>query len=193
MLTYGTRIMKKFVNLKPSSKIIDKMADKIDMMNETMNKTSPKMFSILMITTTLPTFYFGLNLIASEYNSQQFSVSASAGLNYINIKNLVFFACISMLSKFKFNSPTAKHTLPRIGIIGTIVPPILSLLGLCLPNSDSKWIVLPTFLADVSMSLVEAQYTNYGIYPFWLFSYRHYIRFFDWLIIIATFMALWNL
>jgi hypothetical protein len=169
------------------------MAQKIDAMNETMNKTSPKMFSMLMIATTLPTFYFGLNLLTEEYNSKQFSVSVSGGLSYINIKNLVFFACISMLQKFKFNSPTSKHTLPKVGLIGTMIPPILSLLSLCLPHSDSKWIVFPTLMADLSISFIEAQSASFGIYPFWLFSYRHYIRFFDWLIIIMTFMALWNL
>jgi len=45
------------------------MAKKIDAMNETMNKTSPKIFSIFMMLTTLPTFYFGHKLITSEYNS----------------------------------------------------------------------------------------------------------------------------
>jgi hypothetical protein len=187
------RLSKTFSNLKPQSKTIDKMADKIDAMNETMSRTSPKMFSMLMMATTLPTFYFGLNLITSEFSSPQFSVSVSAGLSYISIKNLVFFACISMLQKFKFSCPSAKHTLPRMGIVGTVVPPILSLLALSLPNSDNKWIVLPTLFADLSMSIVEAQTANYGIYPFWLFSYRHYIRLFDWLIICATFMALWSL
>lgn len=39
------------------------MADKIDAMNETMNKTSPKIFSIFMILTTIPSFYFGYKMI----------------------------------------------------------------------------------------------------------------------------------
>jgi hypothetical protein len=97
------------------------------------------------------------------------------------------------LNKFKFNAPTAKHTLPRVGVLGTFISPILVLISLCLPPSDNKYSVFPTFMADASMLVVEAQVANYGIYPFWLYSYRHYIRFFDWLIIGATFFALHNL
>lgn len=44
------------------------MAEKIDAMNETMSKTSPKLFSIFMMLTTLPTFYFGYKMITSDYN-----------------------------------------------------------------------------------------------------------------------------
>lgn len=39
------------------------------------------------------------------------------------------------------------------------------------------------------MLVIEAQVANFGIYPFWLYSYRHFIRFFDWIIIISIFFA----
>lgn len=162
-------------------------------MNETMTKTSPRVFSIFMMLTTIPSFYFGYQMITAEYNSTEFSSSANAGLAYINLKNILFFSCLSMLHKFKFNSPSAKHTLPRLGMFGVWGPSALSLLALCLPSSDNKWIVLPTFLADISTLIVETQAANFGMYPFWLYSYRHYIRFFDWIIIGSTFFALRNL
>lgn len=158
-----------------------------------MTKTSPKVFSIFMMLTTLPSFYFGYTMITADYNTPEFSNSANAGLNYINAKNLLFFSCLSLLQKFKFNSPSAKHTLPRLGMFGMLAPPLLSTLALCLPPSDNKLIVLPTFLSDISMLVVEAQAANFGLYPFWLYSYRHYIRFLDWIIIGSTFFALRNL
>lgn len=108
------------------------------------------------------------------------------------MKNFIFFACISILQKFKFNVPTAKHTLPRLGIFGTLAPPLLSLIALYLPKSDNKYIVFPTLLADISTLVIEAQAANYGLYPFWLYSYRHYIRFLDWIVVGATFFALKN-
>lgn len=49
---------RRFGDLKRESKAIKKMAEKIDTMKETMNKTSPKMFSIFFILSTIPSFYF---------------------------------------------------------------------------------------------------------------------------------------
>ena len=46
------------------------MAKKIDLMNKTMSETSPKLFSIFMMATTLPSFYFGYQLMTQEYNSE---------------------------------------------------------------------------------------------------------------------------
>jgi hypothetical protein len=43
------------------------------------------------------------------------------------------------------------------------------------------------------MLVIEAQVANFGTYPFWLYSYRHFIRFFDWIIIFSTFFAYWRL
>ena len=83
--------------------------------------------------------------------------------------------------------------MPKVGVFGTVAPPILALISLCLPPSDNKYSVLPTFIADISMLVVETQVTNYGLYPFWLYSYRHFSRFFDWMVIGATFFALRNL
>ena len=169
------------------------MADKIQIMNETMNKTSPKRCSILMILSTLPSFYFGYKMITTQYKDNDFTVAANAGLSYINIKNVIFYGCLTALTKLKFSSPTAKNTIPKMGLFGAILPPLTALITLCLPTSDSKYIVIPTFISDVLMLTVELQASSYGTYPFWLYSYRHYARFFDWLIIISTFFALRNL
>lgn len=98
-----------------------------------------------------------------------------------------------MLQRLRFNSPTAKHTMPKLSMLGTFIPPVLSLLALALPSSDNKFIVFPTFVADLATLTVEAQAANFGFYPFWLYSYRHYIRFFDLVIIISTFFALRNM
>lgn len=62
--------MSKASNSKLDAKKIGQMADKIEQMNETMNKTSPKIFSILMILSTVPSFYFGYKMISSDYNSK---------------------------------------------------------------------------------------------------------------------------
>lgn len=105
----------------------------------------------------------------------------------------MFFSCIMMLQRLRFNSPTAKHTMPRLSLLGTFIPPVLSLIALALPSSDSKFIVFPTFVADLGTLVVEAQAANFGFYPFWLYSYRHYIRFFELAIIVATYFALRNL
>ena len=107
-----------------------------------------------MMLSTIPSFYFGYKLVTLQYKSEEFVAAANAGINYINVKNLVFFACLSALNKFKFNSPTAKHTLPRVGVFGTLAPPILALIALCLPPSDNKYSVFPTFIADSSMLVV---------------------------------------
>lgn len=169
------------------------MAEKIDIMNETMNKTSPKVFSIMMMLTTIPTFYFGYKMVTTQYKDNDFTVSANAGLSYINIKNAIFFGCLTALNRLRFSSPTAKNTLPKMGLFGALLPPLAALISLCLPTSDSKYIVFPTLISDILMLTVEVQASNYGTYPFWLYSYRHYARFFDWLIIISTFIALRNL
>lgn len=112
---------------------------------------------------------------------------------YINMKNIVFYFCLSALNILKYKSPTAKHTVPRVGMVGLLLPPFLALTALCLPPSDNSYIVLPTLIADISMMVVEMQATNFGAYPFWLYSYRHFIRFFDWIILFGTFFALRNL
>lgn len=121
------------------------------------------------------------------------TAATNAGLMYINIKNTIFFFTLSALNYLKFKSPTAQHTIPRVGMVGTILPPIFLLISLCLPPSDNKFIVFPTLAADLSMVIVEAQAANFGAYPFWLYSYRHFIRFFDWIILFGTYRALSNL
>ena len=63
MRTLTTKIIQRFAELKPESKNISRMAEKIDLMNKTMNETSPRLFSLFMIATTLPTFWFGHKII----------------------------------------------------------------------------------------------------------------------------------
>lgn len=169
------------------------MAEKIQIMNETMKKTSPKIFSVFMILSTLPSFYFGHKMLTTQYKDNNFTVAANAGLNYINIKNIIFFGCLTALTKLKFKSPTAKNTVPKMGLFGVLLPPLSAFITLCLPTSDSKYIVIPTFISDILMSIVEVQASNYGTVPFWLYSYRHFARLFDIIIIISTFFALRNL
>ena len=60
-------VLYKLSNVKPEMKKLGEMADKIQVMNETMSKTSPKLFSIFMMLTTLPSFYFGHKMITAEY------------------------------------------------------------------------------------------------------------------------------
>ena len=64
----ATRLLHKFAQLKPESEAIGKMAEKIDLMKKTMTETSPRMFSFLMIASTIPSFYFAYQIVASSYN-----------------------------------------------------------------------------------------------------------------------------
>ncbi len=59
-----------------------------------------------------------------------------------------------------------------------------------LPPSDSKHIVWPAFLTDVFTMTFEVQITNQGILPFWFYSYRHFIRFFDCMIFVVVYQSL---
>lgn len=108
----------------------------------------------MMMLTTIPTFYFGYEMLTTQYKDNNFTVSANAGLIYINIKNVIFFGCLTALNKFKFRSPTAKNTLPKIGFFGALLVPLTSLISLGLPTSDSKYIVFPTLISDILMLIV---------------------------------------
>ena len=108
------------------------------------------------------------------------------------MKNIMVYSCIFALTKLKYFSPTAKYTLPNRGLLGRVAPLAFSMIALLLPPSDSKYIVFPTFLADVGTLMLEAQMTNYGVYPFWMYSFRHYARFFDWITLGIVFFALHN-
>lgn len=63
-------IFRKTSNNKPDANKIGQMADKIEQMNETMNRTSPKIFSIFMMLSTIPTFYFGYKMVTADYHSK---------------------------------------------------------------------------------------------------------------------------
>ena len=59
-----------------------------------------------------------------------------------------------------------------------------------LPPIDSKYAVLPAIMTDITTMAVEAQLANEGALPFWYYSFRHYIRFFDLIVLIMVFVAM---
>ena len=66
------RVLKYFAELKPESKTVSSMAEKIDAMKKSMNESSPKIFSIFFILSTIPSFYFVDKLMKSEYQDEEF-------------------------------------------------------------------------------------------------------------------------
>ncbi len=111
-------------------------------------------------------------------------------MKYFYLKNFIFYGASMMLYKMNFRNPSSKFTLERLPVKLTLVPLILGFIGIMLPPCDSKHIVWPALLTDVFTMAFEVQLTNQGILPFWFYSYRHYIRFFDLIILVIVYQSL---
>lgn len=155
-----------------------------------MDKTTPKAFAILFILSTIPSFYFIHQMFQNDYNSEEYIQSSHNSVKYFYLKNFIFYGTSMILYKMNFRNPSSKFTLERLPVKLPYVALILGFLGIMLPPSDSKHIIWPALLTDIFTMAFQVQLTNQGILPFWFYSYRHYIRFFDLIIFVIVYQSL---
>ena len=155
-----------------------KMNEKIDVMKETIAKTTPRSFSLLFLLASVPAFYFINEMMENDYNHPEFVNNSNRFYKYYYLYNLTFYACSLALTKFNFHSPSSKYTLPKTPTGSAFLPLVLSMVGLMLPESDSKHMVWPAMLTQMSTLFVEGTMANKGMIPFWFYSHRHYIGLF---------------
>lgn len=121
-------------------------------MNKTMHETSPRILSLFFILSTVPTFYYAYKFLVADLNDKNIPAYTNASLTYMNLKNLVVYSSILLLTKMRYHSPTAKFTVEKKGLLGKLAPLVLSIIALSMPpRADSKFIIVPTFMADFSM------------------------------------------
>ena len=155
-----------------------------------MDKTTPKAFAILFILSTIPSFYFIHQMFEHDYNTEEYIQNSHNSIKYFYLKNFIFYGASMILFKMNFRNPSSKYTLERLPPKFQYVPLILGFLGIMLPPSDSKHVVWPAFFTDIFTMAFEVQITNQGIIPFWFYSYRHFIRFFDMMIFVIVYQSL---
>ena len=106
----------------------------------------------------------------------------------------MIMVCGIGLDRMGYRSASSKFTVEKVSLKKWKYLSLgISMAALMLPPSDNKYIVFGTFAGDFLCMMVEAQLANFGIFPFWFYSYRHYIRFFDWISLGINFIALKNL
>ena len=110
-----------------------RMNEKIDVMKETIAKTTPRSFSLLFLFATVPAFYFINELMEREYSDAEFAKSSTRFYKYYYLYNMVFFSCGMFLTKFNFHSPSSQYTLPKTPVKSAIIPLLLCFMGLMLP------------------------------------------------------------
>lgn len=137
--------------LKPESRVINKMSERIDDMKSTLTNSSPRSFGLLFILSSVPTFYFVKKMLETEYDSEDFKKYASKTLNYYYFKNGLFLSVAAVLSAAKFINPASKYTVPPANPAKFLIPIIATLIGLSLPpNLTGKYMVAPTIVTDVA-------------------------------------------
>ncbi len=159
-------------------------------MKDTMDKTTPKAFAFLFILSTIPSFYFVQQMFQHDYNTEEYMQNTHSSVKYFYLKNFIFYGTSMILYKMNFRNPSSKFTLERVSVKLQYIPLILGFLGIMFPPSDSKHIIWPAFMTDIFTMAFEVQLTNQGILPFWFYSYRHYIRFFDLIIMVIVYQSL---
>ncbi len=175
---------------KQARQTLDKMAEQLEKMKQTMDKTTPRVFALILIGSALPTIYYINQLIERPFNDPEYTDSANRAIKYYYFRNLVMYSCVLALYQSRYFNPSSKFTVPRMPVKMIMAPLLLSLIGMALPPSDSKHMVWGVLVTDILTMVKEVEITNQAIIPFWLYSFKHYIRFFDWLTLIILFFAL---
>jgi hypothetical protein len=166
------------------------MNEKIAVMKETLMKTTPRAFSVLFMLASVPAFYFINEMLEREYSDPEFVNSSNRFYKYYYLYNLTFFACGIALSRFNFHNPSSKFTIPKTKVKSAVIPFLLSVGGLIIPETDNKHLVWPAVLTQFSSLVVEGVMVNKGILPFWFYSYRHYIGLCYFIMFIINFTAI---
>lgn len=99
----------------------------------TMNKTTPRSFSVFFILSTIPGFYFMKEMIGGEYSDAEFTSNSNRIYKYFYLSNMVLYGCSLALYQMNFFNPSSKHTLMKYGKRKIVLPLILSLIGLMIP------------------------------------------------------------
>ena len=91
-----------------------------------------------------------------------------------------------------FRNPTKKYAYESKNIKFKYWPLVLGFVGMLLPPTDTKHIIWPALVTDVFTMIPELLITNCAATPFWFYSFRHFIRFFDYLCFGAIYFSLKN-
>lgn len=130
--------------LNERSKSIKLMAEKIEVMKDTLTNSSPRSFGLLFILSSLPSFYFVKKLLETEYEDEEFFSWVNRTLKYLHLKNAMFIAATAALSASKFINPASKFTLPKANATRLLLPIAFTIVGLLLPNHiHSRFVVMP--------------------------------------------------
>ncbi len=159
-------------------------------MKETIAKSTPRSFSALFLLASVPAFYFINELIERDYNDPEFTNSSNRFYKYFFLYNLVFYGSSLCLNKFNYHCPSSLFTLPKTRMTSIMYPLVLSFIGLMLPETDSKHMVWPAIITQISTLVVEGTMANKGMLPFWFYSHRHYIGLFYFVMFVINYNAM---
>lgn len=130
------------------------MNEKVEAMKETIGKSTPRSFSALFLMASIPAFYFINELIEKEYSDPEYAPNSNRFWKYYFLYNLIFYGCALCLNRFNFHSPSSQFTLPKTRMTTTLYPLLFSFLGLMLPATDSKHMVWPAIITQISTMVV---------------------------------------
>ncbi|KRX07454.1 hypothetical protein PPERSA_11003 [Pseudocohnilembus persalinus] len=165
----------------------------VQKMNKNLATNTPRICAGLLLGASLPQFYYLYQAIWRDYQDRDFVKYLKKSIDYVNYKNAFFAAVIFGLESVKFVDQRAKNIVQKNKMAYTLV---LIPLGLSLTSHSflfdgyiDKKIVFPSYIADGALLVLEANLSNQGLIPFWLFNLRYQVHLFDIFYLVCIYYA----